>query len=150
MYPPAVRHLSAILVALALVACTPAASPTASPRPGDATLAGTSWTLRSIGGTDLPAGVSVTLDMTADQASGTSGCNQYGGSYAVDGADISFGPMAVTEMACPDPQMAVEAAYLAALTAATTWAIPADASVGTELTISGADPAQKLVFGPPA
>jgi heat shock protein HslJ len=94
--------------------------------------------------------VIVTLDLTADQASGTSGCNQYGGSYAVDGGSITFGPMAVTEMACPDPQMSVEAAYLSALTAATTWAIPADTAVGTELTISGPDSARKLVFGPPA
>ena len=114
------------------------------------TLAGTSWTLRSIGGTDVPAGVAVTLELTADQASGTSGCNQYGGTYAVDGDGISFGPMAVTEMACPDPQMAVEAAYLAALTAATTWAIPADASVGTQLTISGADPARSSSSARPA
>jgi heat shock protein HslJ len=144
------RRLSVVLAAITLAACAAAASPTASQDPDGPNLAGTSWSLRSIGGTDLPAGVSVTLDLTTDQVSGTSGCNQYGGTYAVDGAGISFGPMAVTEMACPDPQMAVEAAYLAALAAASTWAIPADAPVGTQLTISGPDPAGQLVFGPPA
>jgi heat shock protein HslJ len=143
------RRLSMSLAALLLVACSPAASPT-EPAPGGGTLAGTAWSLRSIGGTDLPGGVIVTLDLTGDQASGTSGCNQYGGSYTVDGSSITFGPMAVTEMACPDPQMSVEAAYLSAIAAATTWAIPADVPVGTQLTMSGSDPAQQLVFGPPA
>jgi heat shock protein HslJ len=150
MYPRPMPTLSTILAALLLVACSPAASPTGSPAPGGTILAGTNWSLRSIGGTDVSAGVSVTLDLSADQASGTSGCNQYGGSYTLDGNAIAFGPMAVTEMACPDPQMAVEAAYLAALTAASTWAIPADAPVGTQLTISGPDPASHLIFGPPA
>lgn len=149
MYPPAMQWLSMILASLLLVACSPAASPTA-PVPSAGTLAGTTWSLRSIGGTDLPAGVIVTLDLTEDQAIGTSGCNQYGGTYAVEGSGITFGPMSVTEMACPDPQMSVEAAYLAALTAATTWAIPADVPVGAQLTISGPDPAQQLVFGRPA
>jgi heat shock protein HslJ len=144
------RMQSMFLVALVLLACTPEASPSASPVPAGPVLAGTSWGLQSIGGTALPAGVTVTLDMTADQVGGISGCNHYGGPYAVDGNTITFGPQSMTEMACLEPQMAVEAAYLAALGTASTWAIPADAPVGTQLTIGGPDPAGQLVFGPPA
>jgi heat shock protein HslJ len=140
---------SLLLVACGAVGGSPspaAESPDGPPAAGP--LAGTSWRLLTIGGSAPPADVNVTLELTADQASGRSGCNQYSGSYTVEGAGISFGPLAVTEMACPEPQMGVEAAYMAALAAATTWAIPADAPVGAELTLSGSDPAQTLVFGP--
>jgi len=51
-------------------------------------------------------------------------------------------------MACPGTVMAFEQAYLAALEGVTTWAVPQDAPMGTQLTLSGAGP--KLVFGKPA
>ena len=137
-------------VAVVLAACSASTSPSASAPPSGSPLDGTTWALRSIGDQAIPAGITVTLAFADGQASGTSGCNHYSGTYAVDGSSINLGPQAITEMACPEPQMAVEAAYLTALGAATTWAIPADAPLGTQLTISGADPASKLVFGPPS
>ncbi len=148
------RRLSVVLTALVLVACTPEASPTVSPTRSPvggrgSILWGTSWKLVSIGGVHLPAGVGVSLDLTPDEASGRSGCNHYAGSYTVDGRAITFGPMSVTRMACPEPLMSVERAYLAALASATTWAIPVDAPVAIELAISGPDPAKKLVFASP-
>jgi heat shock protein HslJ len=146
------RRIVALVVALAvLAACGAAGSPSPStPSSGASPLAGTTWALQSIGDTRLPAGVVVTLDLSVDQASGSSGSNQYSGAYSTVGSTITFGPLAVTEMACPDAPMAVESTYLAALAQVTTWAVPADASMGTELTLIGPEPASKLVFGPAA
>lgn len=168
MYAPRMRHFASTrsitgrptlaraaigLLGLAalVMACTPGASEPpggSAPSPAGDALAGTSWVLTSIGDTPLPPGANVTLALTADQATGIAACNQYGGAYSVDGNSIAFTAMSMTEMACAEPLMAVEAAYLAALAAATTWAVPADAPIGTQLTISGADPSTKLVFGP--
>ena len=43
--------------------------------------------------------------------------------------------------------MSAEQACLAALAGVTTWAIPQDAPIGTQLTLTGSGP--KLVFGSP-
>lgn len=85
-------------------------------------LAGTAWTLQS--GVDAPADAVPTLTLTEDgQASGFGGCNSFGGGYELDGDSISFGPLASTQMACPEPQMATETAYYQALDAVDTWAV---------------------------
>lgn len=55
--------------------------------------------------------------------SGKGGCNRYNGTYQVDGNEISFGPMMSTMMACPDPVMAQEGGYLAALGMVSTFKI---------------------------
>ena len=48
--------------------------------------------------------------------SGSAGCNSFGGSYAVTGdAGLSIEPGAMTQMACDEPLMQLEAAYVAAL-----------------------------------
>jgi heat shock protein HslJ len=39
---------------------------------------------------------------------GTTGCNQLGGDYTVEGDQITFGPIVSTLIACPDLQMAQE------------------------------------------
>ena len=63
------------------------------------------------------------------------GCNTGGGSYAVDGENISFGDIVTTKMACLGPAMQVENAVLQVLsTDGLTFSI--DASV---LTISAGD-----------
>lgn len=56
---------------------------------------------------------------------GSAGCNSYNGAYASGGATISVGDVAVTEMACTEPEgvMEQEIAYLAALQSAKTWSI---------------------------
>lgn len=63
----------------------------------------------------VPDGARITLTITGDELSGTSACNQYGGSFERDGNSISIGPISMTEMACEEPIMAAESAYLAAL-----------------------------------
>jgi heat shock protein HslJ len=58
----------------------------------------------------------ITLSFTDDSAGGTAACNGYGGPYTISGAELTFAPPAVTEMACmPEQVMESEAMYLAAL-----------------------------------
>jgi len=63
------------------------------------------------------AGSTVTLEFGADgQATGTAGCNAYGGRYQVQGGSISFQEIVSTLMACADEQvMGQEQQYLQAL-----------------------------------
>ena len=78
--------------------------PTAEPPP--ATNAGIEdllWSLKSLGGLDLVPGSTITMDLTDGTASGTAGCNTYSGFYEPSGTSISFGPMATTRAACPEP-----------------------------------------------
>jgi heat shock protein HslJ len=60
--------------------------------------------------------------------SGFSGCNNYSAGYVVDGDSIQFGPAMANMMACSEPQgvMEAEAAYLAALSTATTFELDAE------------------------
>ena len=80
-----------------------------------AALEGESWILTQMltagGQTEIvDVGVSASFDGT--KISGTSGCNSYNASYEATGAQISFGPIAGTKMACPGPEGSTEARYL--------------------------------------
>ncbi len=109
-----------LLLGLALLAAAcsgPATSPSTAPAgPVDAT---GSW--RLVSGSDgnaalvLVPGADVTLTVAGSQVSGRAACNQYGGEIIVADGQIQFGPMFMTEMACEEPVMSLEAAYLAAL-----------------------------------
>ncbi len=76
-----------------------------------------SWLLVSYAGKAPLAGTSITVDFADGQVGGNSGCNQYGGSYQLQGSRLTFGQMAMTLMACMDPAGAMEqeATYLALL-----------------------------------
>lgn len=80
-------------------------------------LQGTTWTLSAIGERSPVAGTTVTLEFKDGQASGTAGCNGYGGSYEVDGDKISFHELASTLMLCTGPEgiMEQEAEFLGSL-----------------------------------
>ncbi len=60
-------------------------------------------------------GSRVTLKIDGDQVGGSSGCNIYGGTITLDGSKVTISALSMTEMACEEPRMASEAAYLAAL-----------------------------------
>ena len=112
-------------------------------------LIGTRWTLTSMDGGAVPADVTVTLAFgEGGRASGAGGCNQYSSDYTATGSSISFGLMNTTRMACDGAKGTTENAYLADLALVTSWAVPADVPMGTELTLTGPDGAPKLVFGP--
>ena len=124
-------------LAVLVAACGGAA---ATPSPAADRLSGTTWALTSVDDQAVPADVVVTLAFAAGTASGSSGCNTYTGPYTVDGQSLDFGALASTRMACAGAAMALEQAYLAALDGVTTWAVPQDVAMGTELTLTGSGP----------
>lgn len=97
-----------------------------APPPSDAVvsdLAGTGWVLEELGGANL-VDVEPTLAFGGDgTVSGSAGCNTFSGTYALDGAILSFGPLATTKIACADPTMFVESAFLAAMADVTGWSL---------------------------
>ena len=61
------------------------------------------------------AGTTLTAVFTADTVSGSAGCNDYNGSYKLDGDQVTSGPLASTMKACDQAIMDQEAAFLTAL-----------------------------------
>lgn len=115
--------------------------------PGTADLAGTSWTATGINnGKDAvvaEAGTeNVTLVFGTDgTVSGSTGCNNYNGSYTASAGTIEFGPLAQTMKACEDAVMQIEQQYTAALAASTSYVID-----GATLTLRDASGATQVVF----
>jgi heat shock protein HslJ len=89
-------------------------------------LADTAWRLDAFeGDASAPAldDVEVTLEFQQEadgglRMGGKSGCNRYTAGVTISGDALTFSPIAGTRMMCPDPQMAVEDAYLKALESA--------------------------------
>lgn len=94
---------------------------------GAAALEGTDWRADQVWMDGAMAGIAngidVTLRMDGGQANGIAGCNSYFGGYTLDGAALTFGPLGATEMACPEPRMTIESAWLTALGSVTGWSI---------------------------
>jgi len=121
------KATAATLVLLLLAGCArlgPGAGGSATPDPsvGGTDVIG-AWVL--LRGTqtgtaiDVPDGWRVTLSFSEDGEVGGQACNHYGGTYQLDGGRIAFSAMSMTEMACEEPMMTVEAAYHAALAGVT-------------------------------
>lgn len=97
-------------------------------------LEGTTWVLTryqsSSGITEnVPSGVHTDAVFATGTVSGNGGCNTYSGPYTQSGASLTFGQLATTMMACPEPQMTVESAYYAALAKSATYTATADSLV---------------------
>lgn len=80
-----------------------------------------SWKLTAFGSVDAP--IAVVHDSQAQftfddkgSVSGNSGCNGFGGSYEVDGDQITFLEIVSTLMACDSPVMEQEAAVFQVIT----------------------------------
>lgn len=118
----------ALLAALTLVAAACLGSDFADSIEG-------SWQMTSgtVDGVEIPVIEShpITITFEDDQVSGTASCNGYGGSYELSGSNISFGNLAMTEMACfPEETMEAEALFAEAITRVDT------VSLDGELTLS--------------
>jgi len=114
--------------------------------PGGAALAGTSWKLVSYGPVSgqkpAVAGVETSLAFGTDgKVSGKLGCNSMGGDYSARDAQVTFGAIASTMMACPDPQMEQEGAAFGVLQNTADFKVD-----GGKLTITSADGKNALVF----
>ncbi len=75
------------------------------------------WTLADLGGERAAEKVDTYLALTAGEATGRGGCNNFRGSYTLDGEVLRFGPVAATRRLCPPPQMQQETGFFAALEA---------------------------------
>ncbi len=74
----------------------------------------------------VPFEVEPTLRLQDGAASGSGGCNEFSGSYQIDGSSLRFGEeMTVTLALCGDPAQPTEDAYLAALADVDGWTIDA-------------------------
>ena len=104
-------------------------------------LVGTAWVLGDLPGQILPE-ARPTIAFSGDgTVSGFGGCNDFNGTYTVDGSKLTFGPLASTKKACPDAVNTIEQAYLTALQATQTYEITSDGklkltSPATTLTFS--------------
>lgn len=98
------------------------ALPTPTPLPESGSLAGTTWAVSSLRGSQQPlTGTQLTLSFLNGEAQGTAGCNTFRGAYRVSGTTISIGPLSTTLILCDDDRAQQEAVYLQALQQATTW-----------------------------
>lgn len=87
------------------------------------------WNLTELNGQAPPTGnggqpATLVLAPADQRASGFAGCNRMTGSYQQAGDSISFGPMAMTRMACAEG-MELERQYSSALEQATTFRLTA-------------------------
>ncbi len=91
-----------------------------------AELVGTTWTLVLLGAESVvvaEGGQEPHLILDAEgRVQGSGGCNRLMGGYATAGADLTFTPLAMTRMACPDGAD-VEPRFVAALEATRRWRI---------------------------
>jgi heat shock protein HslJ len=83
---------------LALAACQRVDSAAGDP------LDGTSWVLMAYRKTRPISGTTITATFEDGQVRGSAGCNSYSGSYQVSGDTITVGAVAITEMACLEPE----------------------------------------------
>lgn len=140
------RHLPVALVAVLALATGTACGDgggtpgntiavTAKPPVPDAPLTATEWTVNALisGGTVSPvpaaaAGKAVFTIAADGTASGSLGCNRFSAKAAVDGPEVTFGPLTTTRMACPGPPGELERALTELLgSGPLTWMIQAQA-----------------------
>jgi len=97
----------AVCAALALAALTSAcggsAKDSSGPPPAGGQITGRQWVLDAEAlGVSGGGSVSSFIRFAAgDKVSGNDGCNQFAGSYSLDGSKLTFGPLAGTQMGCP-------------------------------------------------
>jgi heat shock protein HslJ len=123
-------HTKELIIAL-LVAITPIAV-NAQVSLTNSQLSGSEWRLTSFGPlgreTAVVQGTTVTLNFSSDgNASGSTGCNSYRGTFRVQGSGIAFSRLVSTRRACIDPRAnQQEQRYLAALESANRFRLAGD------------------------
>jgi heat shock protein HslJ len=116
--------------------CRVPGAPAVSGSPENAT-----WTLTTLPGQALPAGRdrnAVTVRFESGRVHGFAGCNQFMGSYTLEGDKLAVGRLAGTMMACPEPAMAVESRFLQTFSGVLKVAVSGDAMTLTPASGGGA------------
>jgi len=98
---------------------------------GPARLENTYWKLVELNGKPVVANSRrrephMLLSPEAKILQGSGGCNTMRGVYRLDGARLRFAQIATTRMACPDPYMGQESAFLKALEATDSFKLSGD------------------------
>lgn len=98
-----------VLAVISLAGCSALGS--------EGSISGPIWLLADLNGEPVQTGTVITAEFTEDgRVSGSGGCNSYNTTYELSRDNIEFGEqIATTLMACPDPVMEQERAYLEAL-----------------------------------
>jgi heat shock protein HslJ len=113
------RLIAPLLVLVVLAGCV------ITSRDATMDLPGTLWVLVDLDGA-APVGETPPTLAFDDQGgvTGLAGCNTFNGEVTIDGSDLTFGPLATTQMACVEEGLAdQEQAFLAALQDATSYTI---------------------------
>ena len=99
---------------------------------GEQPLAGTSWTLLSVGGSPAIGNVEVEFSEEGGGISGWTGCNSYEGRYSASGSSFTIKELSWTEAGCPNRDLFMqESLYTDLLVDAERFAIS-----GSQLTIT--------------
>lgn len=142
------RTIAGAFVALALIGCEPAtesqnpkpetmakeATPAPeTPEPRGAsenqgaqedTLTDTGWWVEDIGGAGVVDRARTTVEFIAPgRVAGSTGCNQYTGTFERDDTAIRFGPLAGTRKMCPEALMRQEQRFFEAMDQVASWHI---------------------------
>ncbi len=109
-----------------LMSCMKKEAP--NPTPEASSIEGAQWYLMEAGGSPVSPIAEdkqphIMLDPVQKQATGFSGCNNFFGSYELDGASLKFGPVGATRMACPDLETGLETEVFKALDQTRAWKI---------------------------
>jgi heat shock protein HslJ len=95
-----------------------------------ARLEGAAWRLKELTGVQSAALAKldrpVALRFESGRLSGFAGCNNFSGSYTLAGDQLKIGPVASTQMACPEPGSSVETAFHKALSGNLRYAVDGD------------------------
>jgi heat shock protein HslJ len=97
-------------------------------------LAGADWRITEIAGAPVPEGAEVTMAFSDGRVAGKAACNRYFGSFEAGDGTLKVGPAGSSMMACPEPLMATEQAFHAALMQVTGFSVS-----GNSLTLTGPD-----------
>jgi heat shock protein HslJ len=97
-------------------------------------LEGRTWRLTSANGQPAAPGSAATISFSAGKVAGSTGVNQFGGSYRAGGGSLTLSDLAATLMASADPALnAQEQAILGVLQGQLTYRVS-----GAQLTLSSA------------
>jgi heat shock protein HslJ len=126
--------IAVVLVLVALAGCSSSASPSGG------TLTGQVWALTDLAGKAPQKDTGITIQFNTDgTVGGSSGCNQYSGTYTASGSSLTINtPLASTMMMCAESVMVQESAYQTALGTVKAYTVKGD-----KLTLFG--PANKEI-----
>jgi heat shock protein HslJ len=100
-----------------------------------APIEGSAWRLTHMPGAQSAALAQlnrpVTIKFESGRLSGFAGCNNFTGSYSLDGNQLKIGPVASTQMACPEPGSSIESTFHKALSGSLNIAVDGDRLAAT-------------------